>query len=224
MKVAYFTTFPVKVSESFFSFLIQGLEDKLPRDSFIHIVGSRRGVKLARNTFFSGFVLTNPLLRLLYEVQERLLHENNWSLQIMQNYASKKLAKIKDFESTDVAHIEYGNTAVRVYKFLVSRNIPFVVHFHGKDASAAFSSRIYAKEIKKVFDEAAFIITASHHVRRLLTLRGCNPDKIKVVRLGIDTEKMQPLSWEIRKLGPPSIVFLGRLTEKKNPIALLQYH
>lgn len=221
MKIAYFTPSPVKVSETFFSFLIKGLESKAGAGSFMHVVGSKSGKRLVENTFFSNFVHNNQLLRVLYALQERLQHKRNWSMLVMQWYARKKLAPIESSFKPDVAHIEYGKTAVCVYKFLESRNIPFIVHFHGKDASADFNSRTYEQEIKKVFIKASYIITASHHIRRLLILRGCPSDKVRVIRLGIDLDKMQPLSWETRRLSPPSIVFLGRLEEKKHPIALL---
>jgi glycosyltransferase involved in cell wall biosynthesis len=65
-------------------------------------------------------------------------------------------------------------------------------------------------------------VVASHHVRRLLVLEGAPPEKINVVRLGVDLEGIQPLTWDEREEKGPSIVFLGRMTPKKHPVALVE--
>ena len=99
-------------------------------------------------------------------------------------------------------------------------NIPMVVHFHGMDASSAFNSVTYRSEIQQVFRYVSMVITASHHIKRLLVLKGCPPEKIKVVRYGVKVAEIQPKNWELRAPNP-AIIFLGRLTEKKNPVALV---
>jgi colanic acid/amylovoran biosynthesis glycosyltransferase len=58
-------------------------------------------------------------------------------------------------------------------------------------------------------------------MRRLLVLLGADENKIRVIRIGIDVASIKPMAWEERIKKGPSIVFLGRLTEKKHPIALL---
>ncbi len=221
MKIAYFTQNPVSISETFFSFLVTGLSEKTGNDGIIHVVGSKTGKQLIENTFFSNFNLNFLGLRLLYEFEERSGLNSDLALSWAQRTASKRLAKLKRFGMPDVAHVEYGNTAIRVYKYLVDNKIPFVVHYHGKDASAEFISPTYTRESSKVFDSANFVITASEHVKRLLVIRGCDESKIRVIRYGIETDKLQPISWDERFKSNPSLVFLGRLTEKKNPLALI---
>jgi glycosyltransferase involved in cell wall biosynthesis len=221
MKIAYLTQNPVKVSETFFNFLIKGLENKSGIDAFWHIVGSNRGPSTAKNTLFTNFVLNFRLLRLVNEFEERSGMSTRMALGLMQSAATKRLSKVLKVGRPDVAHIEYGTTAIRVYKFFKKNKIPFIVHFHGQDASAEFNSKFYQQEALKVFDNAEFVVTASQHVKRLLILRGCQPSKIQVVPYGINVENIVPLDWKTRSNYGPSIVSLGRLTEKKNPIALL---
>ena len=221
MKIAYFTLNPVSVSETFFSFLVKGLQARNGVDGVVHVVGTKSGKKLIENTFFSNFNLNFLGLRLLYEFEERSALNTNLALSLIQNTANNRLRKLRRYGLPDVAHVEYGNTAIRVYKFLSENDIPFVVHYHGKDASAEFISPTYAREVLQVFDKAAFIVTASEHVKRLLVIRGCDPGKIVVIRYGIETDKIKPMEWKERFNSPPSIVFLGRLTEKKNPLALI---
>jgi len=54
-----------------------------------------------------------------------------------------------------------------------------------------------------------------------VTLLGCPESKAVVIRLGVDCSNVSPVSWEKRLQKEPSVIFLGRLTEKKNPIALI---
>ncbi len=221
MKIAYFTQNPVSVSETFFSFLVNGLKRKVGADNIIHVVGSKSGNRLIENTFFSNFNLNFLGLRLLYEFEERSGLNTDLALSLAQRVASNRLRKLKNMGMPDVAHVEYGNTAVKVYKFLVKNKIPFVVHYHGKDASAEFISPTYTRESRKLFQKAAYVVTASEHVKRLLVIRGCDEEKIKVIRYGVETNKLDPMTWEERFKSNPSLVFLGRLTEKKNPLALI---
>ena len=221
MKIAYFTQNPISISETFFTFLVKALDQIEGSPNLIHIVGTSKGKAVVENTLFSGFHVNFQLLRIVYELEERSNLGTTFALKYAQRKATRRLNKLVKLGLPDVAHVEYGTTAVRVYKFLEKYKIPFVVHFHGKDASAEFISPTYSDEIQKVFKQAQFVVTASHHVKRLLVLKGCDPEKIKMIRYGIDVGKFKPISWRERLEKDPSIVFLGRLTEKKNPIALV---
>ncbi len=122
----------------------------------------------------------------------------------------------------DVAYIDYGTVAALARSVLQELNIPFVVHFHGADITSALNNPAYRQALQQVFQTASALIVASDHVRRLLILEGAPAAKIHVVRLGVNLSGLQPLPWSERKRLPPSIVFLGRLTPKKHPIALLE--
>src|SRR5690606_21007136 len=79
----------------------------------------------------------------------------------------------------------------------------------------------YLKELKILFQKADAFITASNYMKRRLILLGCEENKIHVINYGIPHNDILPLSWNERIKYVPSIVFLGRLTDKKNPIALI---
>ena len=75
---------------------------------------------------------------------------------------------------------------------------------------------------EKVFNEASFVVTASEHVKRLLVIRGCRRKKNK-------GNPLRDRNREVKTNGNGSkgskvtlsLIFLGRLTEKKNPLALI---
>jgi len=142
--------------------------------------------------------------------------------QIRLNHACRSLMPVLQRYQPDVAYIDYGTVAVMARAALKSLNIPFVVHFHGADITSALNDGTYREALTDLFEDASALVVASHHIKRLLILEGAPAEKIHVVRLSINLENLTPLTWDERKQYPPSVVFLGRLTPKKHPIALLE--
>jgi glycosyltransferase involved in cell wall biosynthesis len=122
---------------------------------------------------------------------------------------------------TNVALIDYASSAILVREYLELKKIPYIVHVHGYDITSAIADPQYKKELNSVLNGAIFFIAASNYMKRLLVLLGADEAKIIVVRYGIDVDQMIPIEWETRLKSPPSLIFLGRLTPKKHPIALL---
>lgn len=122
----------------------------------------------------------------------------------------------------DVAYIDFGTRAVNVHRALYSMGVPYVVHFHGYDASMAIGATRYRRELARIFREAHAIVVPSDHVRRLLVLEGCHPSKIATVRHGISTEDNRPQMSRSRQDSDGfRLVFLGRFTPKKRVDALI---
>jgi glycosyltransferase involved in cell wall biosynthesis len=122
----------------------------------------------------------------------------------------------------DVCYVDYGTVGVAAMDVLRRRGIPFVVHFHGSDATTAVKEREYRQQIAALFASASALLVPSQHLKRILILLGAPLSKIHVVNPGVNCGLLKPLSWEERLRKPPSVVFLGRLTPKKNPVALIE--
>lgn len=165
-------------------------------------------------------ILTSWLDRISFRLEKWL--GKTQTFQRVINQAQHKLLPVIKIQQPDVVYIDFGRTAIVARQVLQNLKIPFIVHFHGSDVTSALNEYIYRKELQKVFRDASALIVASHHIRRLLVLEGAPHDKIHVVRYGVSVEKLSPVSWEHRKNTSPSIVFLGRFTPKKHPIALVQ--
>lgn len=145
-----------------------------------------------------------------------------WTYQRQLKQAQKSLLPVLKEYQPDVAYIDFGTVAVLSYSVLEQLNIPFVVHFHGADITSALNNLTYREELKKVFKTASALIVASNHIRRLLVLESAPSENIHVVRYGINLEGLVPKPWNERKSIPPSVVFLGRFTPKKHPVALVE--
>jgi len=135
--------------------------------------------------------------------------------------SSIALKKVDKDSIPDVAYVDYLTSAILLRRFFEENNIPYIVHVHGYDISSELKDPEYKKELKKLFISMKYIIAASHYIKRLLIIEGCPREKIVICRYGIDTKSIRPLPWKDRLSRIPSVIFLGRLTEKKNPIALI---
>ena len=220
MKLAYFTHGDVSISETFIYDLIKGLDKEFD----LTFISGKKGEinKIISNQMASGYAESGGNMPYhVYKIGQVLGGKGfEYKGKAFQHFANKSLNKIK--EEFDVAYIEYSTSAVLLMDYLYEKNVPFVVHVHGYDITAATTyDTYYQQKLKELFNKANHFIAASYYMKRLLVLLGCPEDKISVIRLGIDGTKISPKSWEERLETNPKIVFLGRLTRKKHPIALL---
>jgi glycosyltransferase involved in cell wall biosynthesis len=138
-----------------------------------------------------------------------------------QKWVAFRSIKNSNLPKFDVAYVDYATSATLLMDYFEANKIPFIVHVHGYDITSCLGDTAYAEEIKKLLKKAAVFIVASHYMKRRLILLGCEEKKINVIRYGVESKSIIPKSWTDRKKQVPSIIFLGRLTEKKHPVALL---
>jgi len=222
INIGYFSHSNISTSETFIFDLIKGLA--LYRDFDVTFISGQKkaGTPLPNiQTINVGFADAHPKLVVrAYKIGQLRNKGEDLQLATEKWSANKALNKCK-LPNIDVAYIEYATTAVLVYDYLLSKRIPYIIHVHGYDITSSLNNAAYKKEALKVLKGAKYIVAASYYIRNLLILLGCEEDMIKVIRLGVDTDKITPLKWEVRKTTQPSIIYLGRLTPKKHPIALL---
>lgn len=151
------------------------------------------------------------------------LKGNNAEYKRMRFNQWKAIRQLKksNLPKFDIAFVEYATTGILAMEYFQKMNIPFLVHVHGYDITKSLNDKGYAKQIIRLFNSSSGFIAASNYMRRRLILLGCDESKIHMVRLGVEHSNISAISWAERKIKQPSIIFLGRLTEKKNPIALL---
>jgi colanic acid/amylovoran biosynthesis glycosyltransferase len=143
-------------------------------------------------------------------------------LDLFEGLRNRTLHNALAAQQFDVAFVDYGTVAVAALDVVRARSIPLIVHFHGFDATWALRDTAYAARLPLLFSFARALLTPSHHLKRLLILLGADPMKIHVVKHGVEANLLSPMPWSERMGNVPSVVFLGRLTPKKNPIALIE--
>lgn len=123
--------------------------------------------------------------------------------------AAKKSLKAHQI---DVILVEYGHHAYRLLPLLEICGIPFVVHFHGFDASADEVIK-QCDHYHSVFERASKIIAVSKVMGQKLLDLGCPEDKILYNTYGPnpDFESVKA------QLSKQQFIAMGRFTEKKAP-------
>jgi len=118
----------------------------------------------------------------------------------------------------DVLLVEYGTNGVEVMDAARIAGIPFVVHFHGADATRHWVLEKLGERYRQMFEEAASIIVVSEQMRAQLVRLGAPENKLFCNSCGVDTELFSQAAPEH---APPTLLAVGRLTEKKAPHLLL---
>lgn len=219
MKTAYFVENYGKTSETFIVECLHGLSKndmhgEIYVDTITSTLAPPINFNLVETQFSSKHNKITHYLKLFLKGKANRRRIFNYKKALAFNSILKELKT----KTPQIAYIEFGFNAVLVREALVKLNIPFVVTFHGKDASQDFSDLIYVEEIQKVFRDASKIIAVSHHIKRRLVLQGCEDEKIKVI---YNTINFQFRDLNFSNKSSETIIFVGRLVEKKNPIALI---
>ncbi|MBW6481538.1 MAG: glycosyltransferase family 4 protein [Vicingaceae bacterium] len=223
IKLGYFTQTLFGISETFIYDLVLALNNDENID-FTYVSKHEKSLQAEFNinnttvNFSHQFISWQIRLFKLSELFGRNGYRNRMNLKkwIALRALNKKVTK-----KFDVAFIEFADTAILLMEYLEQQKTPFIVHVHGHDITSSLNDKAYKEELMVLFEKAVFFIAASEYMKRRLILLGCDENKIKVIRLGVDSKHIEPTPWSERTKLPPSIIFLGRLTAIKNPVALL---
>jgi glycosyltransferase involved in cell wall biosynthesis len=223
LKLGYFTHSNISPSETFIYDLVKGLSEFEEID-LTYVSGKMAPLKtdLKIKSISTGFAEKRIIWSYrAYKLGQVFGNKGSEFKMYIQKRNALRCLNNANLPVFDMAFVDYATSGVLVNEYLLKNNIPFVVNVNGYDASSALSDLAYSKEIKILFEKAYRFISPSHHLKRRLILEGCNPDKIVVLPYGIGANSIHPIPWVEKLKNPPSVIFIGRLTHKKNPIALL---
>ena len=95
--------------------------------------------------------------------------------------------------------------------------VPYVVTAHGQDVANIGRVPGVARATRMVLRRAAAVVCVSRYLAERLPLR---PARLEVIDCGVDTRRLTPAA---RAPGRgPRFLFVGSLTERKNPLALIE--
>lgn len=123
-------------------------------------------------------------------------------------------------------HAHFGRGGALALPLARTLRVPLAVTFHGGDATKETHYRrraiptIYQRRMDALIREAALFHCVSDHIRDVLLTRGFPAEKLRVIRLGIETDP------PVASLAPaaeatPYLLFVGRFVEKKGAAHLL---
>ncbi len=121
-------------------------------------------------------------------------------------------------------HAHFGRGGALALPLTRALRVPLAVTFHGGDATKETHYRrravptIYQRRLHALMREAVLFHCVSDHIRDVLAARGFPVEKLRVIRLGIETDPpVAPPAGE----ATPYLLFVGRFVEKKGAAHLL---
>ncbi|MGE0547030.1 MAG: glycosyltransferase [Kofleriaceae bacterium] len=122
--------------------------------------------------------------------------------------------------SVRLIHAQLGQAGPFAMAGAAVAGVPFVVSYYGHDVVLHHSNERfqpfawwYGLLRRRMFTRAAKIIVLSEAMRRALIAQGCSPDKLAIVRLGVDLDRFDVARSPHR--GPLRILMVGREVDKK---------
>jgi colanic acid/amylovoran biosynthesis glycosyltransferase len=154
--------------------------------------------------------------------------KNEWSRTHFQRlffYANKyffyknDLKKAIKKHNIDLIHAHFANVGCHYMDFAKALNLPLVVSFYGYDyEQLSWLQPKYKALFPRLFATASAIVCEGDHGAKILTDLGCPPDKIKVVCLGLDFDKVLIVNEKEKQKGTLRLVQAASFMPKKGQL------
>ena len=132
--------------------------------------------------------------------------------------SSPKLVRALRQTRPVLIHCHFGVDGISAMRLAKKLRIPFLVTFHGYDATIApeqaanWRHREYVQQRRGLAREATVFVAVSNHIKDRLVEQGFPAEKVIVHYIGIDTDFFRANPEVPRE---PVVLFVGRLVEKK---------
>lgn len=145
----------------------------------------------------------------LGRVEQSMFYRMGWAPKLVRALAQTRPA---------LMHCHFGPDGVRAMHLAKKLRVPFLITFHGYDAtitpglSPDWRHRAFIRQRAVLARTAAKFIAVSNYIKTRLVDQGFPEEKVVVHYIGIDTDFFQPDRSVPRE---PIVLFVGRLVEKK---------
>jgi colanic acid/amylovoran biosynthesis glycosyltransferase len=120
----------------------------------------------------------------LPSVPNRLIHK------IFERYPLEPhLSTVKRI-NPDILHGHFLLESWRNYRLVKRLDIPLVTTCYGQDVTSLLRKPFWAARSKKVFEHGAAFIVEGGYMGETLAAKGCPKEKIRVIKLGVDVERI----------------------------------
>jgi len=147
----------------------------------------------------------------LRSVPVRFIHK------LFEQYPANPHSAIIEKAKPDILHGHFLLESWRNYHLIKRSGIPLVTTCYGQDITSLLRKPFWAGRSRKVFDIGAAFIVEGEHMGHCLEERGCSREKINVIKLGIDINKIGVNPPKTENV-PVKILFTGLGREKKGAI------
>lgn len=144
-------------------------------------------------------------------------------------YSPKFVNKIRS-SHPQVVHAHFEESGLAAVPVTEQLDVPLITTFHGYDVTArplntgvhSILQHVYGHQRRRLQKVGTVFVAVSNFIRERLIERGYPESRIAVVPIGVDVDYFCPGPRSEVKSGPPSVLFVGRLVEKKGLTYLLK--
>jgi len=173
-------------------------------------------------------------------IYEQLIHMKKYKPYVL---CRSKLPSAKDFPYPHVYRLKdvpqltrqlqrlkakciyarFGTGGVRMLHLKARTKLPLLTSFHGSDVSRQLQIKpYYRRYLPLLFKKGDAFTVVCEYMRNKLIHLGCSPEKIHIVKSGIDLHKFPYLAHSKPSTDQIRILSVGRLTEKKGMLDLIR--
>ncbi len=173
--------------------------------------------------------IDNPLASITYYKRQI----DTWSLKLydkmicylsekligsFNNHLNKEIAK----REIDVVHAHFADVGCKYVTIIKQKKLPFVISFYGYDYEyLPHIKPEYKQRYEKLFLKADKFICEGTHGAGILQKMGCPKEKIEIVRLGVEIDKI-PFQVKNKTYNRLNLIQIAALREKKGHIYTLK--
>jgi colanic acid/amylovoran biosynthesis glycosyltransferase len=137
--------------------------------------------------------------------------------RLRARYFTKRYLKVIRREKPEVLHGHFSWESWRNIDIVKKTRLPLVTTFYGLDVNKLSRKRIWQKRYKKLFAIGDLFTVEGKYMAQALETIGCPQQKIRVVPIGVDLEKLN--RYRVQKSEASlKIMFVGLQREKKGSI------
>ncbi|MBU1069315.1 glycosyltransferase [Myxococcota bacterium] len=124
-----------------------------------------------------------------------------------------------------LVHAHFGHNGLYALPYAVAARLPLVVTVHGRDVTILTGPDrhkpefwYYSLRARQLFARTNLFLAASTELAELLVEAGCDPEKIRIHRLGVDLSNFAFRESEPEENGSaqtPQVLMVGRFVKKK---------
>lgn len=138
-----------------------------------------------------------------------------WYVLALRSFYPHYVKSVIVKEKIDILHAHFATIGVEYMHIAKSLNVPLIVSFYGIDYERVpFEKPRYRKWYKMMFEKATFIICEGENGPKILSKMGCPPEKIRIVKLGIDGANI-PFFTRKKVVNQLRLIQAATFTEKK---------
>jgi colanic acid/amylovoran biosynthesis glycosyltransferase len=174
---------------------------------------------------FCGYHRDNTGLQLL-KGSDKLLLDDHSSLGSLSKFllrhglgGGKRWIRAIANETPAIIHAHFFNDGIDAVKIGSRLDLPVITTVHGHDITKHENAQDGQSVNRQFFEQVDQVIAVSDFIAEQVLAKGCPENKLVQHYIGIDLEKFSQPKQESEQ---PSLLFVGRLVEKKGCTYLLQ--